>query len=395
MTHVFSPSGAKDDSRCRRTTYWRRVHGQRGIEPVGLDLDLLFGKVMHAASAGLVQGHDPIGIVATAVDEISQAIEAGRWPQLTQEEIDHMHLELANLAAGIVWAFNRRIVPRMLEEYEILSVEQERVKWFRPGFGLRATTDVLLRAKDGSLPGIGYREYKTTSSTSGSWFKQWMRNPQAWAGAVVTPEEIFGEPVQWFEVLGLYKGQVRDGVRSSPFCYGYRLACPEEPHPSEMKPTEFWRDGILYDTESRRQKGWEKFPAHAFPGGVRGWVDAMSEETLDTQFPITPPVLIDEELLQTWLRQQLLREEEIAQAKSLLFEGVAGQPIAPEHEQLVLDTVFKQSFDQCDPAIGKACPFGECCHNPVVGADPVGSGKYLWRELRPVQGQAAQTEEAA
>lgn len=377
--HLFSPSGCADDARCRRITFWRRVFGGVGIEPAGFDLDLIVGGLAHGACKGMIGGENADALAAEAVGIVTEAFEAEEHPALTGEERECLRHEHANLVRGLVHALEVRVLPRVAAEYEIVAAEEERSRRVAPGIALRSTPDLILRAKDWALPGLGYLELKSTSFIGPGWFAQWQTNPQTWAGKVVLAEK-HGEPLTWFQVQGLYKGSVREGVRSSVFCYGWRNVTPSER--LEPNPSRFFMGEVLYSFVGERGRGWEKFPAHKFPGGVKAWVANMPGEVIDAQLPCTPPILIDDGLVEAWLRQEVLRQEEIAEGARLLN----GTENLPEDVALtILDTTFKQSFNQCDPAVGRACAFKAVCHNPAVAADPVGSGKYVWRKLRSVE----------
>jgi hypothetical protein len=367
--HLFSKTGCAQDDFCPFSRYLYSIYGGKGIEPTEPNLDYELGILAHGAGAGLVNGDAPLKWAKEARATMLDVFSRKDLTKLLPEEQETLLIDLQNLAEGFVWAINRRVLPRLREEYLVVSVEREFIRKINERIGARSTPDLLLRPLDPSIPGLTYFEVKSTGSTSPNWFAQFQRNPQSWLGALCAKEEL-GEDVTAFLVQGLYKGAVRDGRRSSPFCYGWK----KHDVVDEPNPAWFVREGVTFSYVYCARKGWERFPVHEFPEGIQGWVERMPFEVLDEQLPTTLPITIDEELMEVWLAERVIREEQIAEARKALEDGIAW-----DLERKLMATVFPHHFGNCDPPIGHGCQYKDFCHNPVIAADPIASGKFRLR----------------
>jgi hypothetical protein len=105
--------------------------------------------------------------------------------------------------------------------------------------------------------------------------------------------------------------------------------------------------------------------------GVVEWVRAQGEGVGLEQFPFSAPIVPDRDLLARLVERVLTREKEVKE-----FLNVhAGEPYnSPRH-----DMAFEPRYTACNPTVGAACPYLAACHNPNVGADPIGSGLYVKR----------------
>jgi hypothetical protein len=160
------------------------------------------------------------------------------------------------------------------------------------------------------------------------------------------------------QIVGLYKGYQSYGKQSSPFCYAYKR--------SGNPP--FTKDQIEYEYKSgfKRTATWE------MAGGVKSWIEGMPENVLANQFPLTPPIFINESLVESFFKQRAIREHEIARA---MREADAEWDKEPDYN--LLNEVFPQKFDQCSPGWGKGCEFKKLCHGNCT--NPLEQG-FSWRE---------------
>jgi hypothetical protein len=219
------------------------------------------------------------------------------------------------------------------------------------------TPDLILTPKDPAFAaaGKGYLEWKTTSLSGQSWFKQWQTAVQFMAAAAALKQQT-GEEIAFYVVQGLQKGRYADGWLHSPFVWAWR---------NQLGEVTEW------SWEVQRKKGWERVPVWEYErGGSREWVQDMPLEELEQQFPCTPPLMVDEEMLATFIRQCEKREAEIASFRC------SGDELQAD----IFEGTFPQHFTACCPPIGYGCSYVECCHQPVVGRDPLASGKFKVRE---------------
>lgn len=351
--HYYTRSHRVRDEVCPRSRYWWSVYGGRGIERDGEAFELSFGTLVHTALAGLM---DPAG--GQSLDElVSNGVEslgillAGR-DELTQREYQ-------TLFEAFVRGFARVVRPRLLEQYEVVSIEREFTRDQGEGIRVGVKPDLILRRKfDGTL---WYVEYKTTGNVKKEWLESWNTSVQLMAGAMLAGETL-GEPVEGCIIQGLYKGYKYQGELRTPLVYRWR----KPGLPGET-------DEIVAERPTR-WAGWHREGLWEGEGGVAAWIEQMPEEVLLGQFPQTPPIFLNKELVETWLRQSAIREGEI-DAVQRGFD--AGQEMAPE----TLDRTFPQYFSQCKSTWGRGCDFFDCCWFPHIGADPIGSGLYRERQF--------------
>jgi hypothetical protein len=131
----------------------------------------------------------------------------------------------------------------------------------------------------------------------------------------------------------------------------------------------FTKDQFAYDYKA----GWKKYPTWTMEGGTKDWVNKMPEEVLADQFPRTPPIFVNDDLIEAFFRQQETRQIEIQMAHEICKRD----DVTLDAATYMLDKVFPQRFDQCQPAYGYDCSYRNLCHGPDV--DPLDIG-YIYRD---------------
>jgi hypothetical protein len=193
-----------------------------------------------------------------------------------------------------------------------------------------------------------YIEYKSTSSKKEEWINSWNTAIQLHS-TVRAVEATLGISVVGVQIVGLYKGYRSYDKQNSPFCYAYRRP-PSPPFTVEDLSVEY-------------KSGYKRYPTHLLTGGVKAWVDCLPEALLTEQFPMSPPIYIKEELVDTFFRQRALREGEISHALQMITVDEDGKIVGLARD--FIDAFFPQRFDQCQPAYGKGCPYRRICHGGV------------------------------
>jgi hypothetical protein len=212
--------------------------------------------------------------------------------------------------------------------------------------------DLVVRGKDGA---VYYIEYKSTSSKREDWINSWETAVQLHS-TVKAIEATKGHPVDGVIVQGLYKGYASYGKQNSPFCYAYKR---------NGNPP-FSKDETIYEYKA----GFKRYPTWELDGGVRGWINGMPDVTLAEQFPQTPPIFVKEDLVNAFFEQRKWREAEIKM-------GIQMISFLPEDTKTeVLNVVFPQRFDQCQPGWGKPCGYRKLCHGS--SDNPLEQG-YVYR----------------
>lgn len=327
------------DWKCPRARYWGYEYLGRGIVKKGTSLPLFMGILIHdamAAIATLTQLGKPVPI-----DEIADAARLDMVKNLTDSldvvipEAMEFACEQAALTEGIIRGVYKHVWPRLMEMYpKIVYVETEMEYLLSDGYVFMTKPDLIVEDREGELV---YLEYKSTSSKQEKWIQSWDTAVQLHSSIKAT-EATTGRKPSYVQIVGMYKGYESYGKQSSPFCYAYK----------KFGNPPFTQDQVQYEYKA----GFRRFATWELPGGTKGWVDSMPENVLANQFPMTAPILVNDDLVDAFFRQRLAREREIAN-------------LPPDHNLYDLDSVFPQKFDQCVPSFGWSCEYKKLCHGRV------------------------------
>jgi hypothetical protein len=354
--NLYSKSGVQTDWRCPRSFYWNYLHLDSGIVPLNTSLELGLGSVVHDALAAIARGLD--------IDRIAEQARADMLTLLldgVDGDFDAMTFaqEQATLAEGLIRGFHRHVWPQLMAQYpKIVYIEKEMV-YPHDGLHFLAKPDIVLSdSDDGDLV---YVEYKTTSSKKESWINSWQTAVQlhSTCRAIQSydhsrgnpPTEVGGRAIAGVIVQGLYKGYESYGKQSSPFCYAYkRTGNPP-----------FTTDETSYEYRA----GFKRYPTWELPGGVKAWVEGMPENVLSDQFPQTPLIMINDDLIDRFFKQQAYRHHEMRLAKEIIDAN-------PDALMDILDVSFPQKFEACTPSFGRPCAYKRLCFGPEIEGIPPG-----------------------
>lgn len=389
MSITFSNSTTKLWSFCKRAYYNNVLRDGKGYEGKYLDEDLLYGKVAHEVFPVLWSSTPGSVEIDHAITQASETLvttfladelwEAMLSPEMRQAKAE----EWGRLLEGQMYGLLRHMLPYLQSCYNLVSAEGDAARrleeWEEIGAGadpveLIAKPDTLLYGKDVSpvmedagvvpYPGLGYLEWKTVATPTPAWYRGWMRNPQAWTGAMCVKAAL-DLPIQWFMVCGLVKGtetEHADGVRrrGSPWCYAFRLP-PNAP--SAIAHDVMTTDGAKWKVAYTSGKGWVRVSTSTFPGGVKAWVAQVPMEIVQAQFVLTVPDDIDWELAEEWLDNQ---------------GPLVGATQRVKHCPEEWKTIFPRSLEKCETGqYGKPCGFRKLCFDPEVAAEPL-----MWYRVR-------------
>ena len=349
------------DWTCERSRYLGYELEGRGITKSTLSLELFLGIAVHDALATIASLHQES---LFSIDELARTAFYQVYDRLIEgkEEIPEAKefaSEQGTLVEGLVRGFYKHVWPRLMEQYPRIVATETEMLWplleSEEGLNLHFMTkpDLVMEDKNGELV---YVEYKTTSSKKDKWINSWDTAVQLHSSIRAT-ERTLGKHVSQVQIVGLYKGYESYGKQGSPFCYAYKK--------SGNPP--FTQDQIVYEYKP----GFKRYATWELPGGVKDWVEGMPEDIIASQFPMTAPIFVNEDLINAFFRQRKVREETIAVAVSYLKDERTS-----EQERLeILDEVFPQKFDKCSPSFGWECQFKNICHGSVPY--PLSSGYKL------------------
>jgi len=339
---LYSRSHAVADWTCPRRRYLNYELGGTGIVSKELSLELFLGTVLHDGLAAIATQFKEKGKVD--IDEIASQSAMDVRAVLGEVANPEWAKEQAALVEGLLRGFNRHTFPILMQLYPtIIAIEQE-VSYEHDGLVFMAKPDLVVANHQDE---VTYLEYKSTSSKKDQWIQSWNTAVQLHSTSKAI-ESTLGVEVSNVQVVGLYKGYIdRYGKQYTPICYGYKR--------NGVPP--FNKDEIAYDYKP----GFKRTPTWELEGGVKKWIEGMPSEVLSDQFPFTPPIPINEDLVQTFFRQRGIREFEIYEALKVTEDEELPESMRAQF----MDAFFPQRWDQCSPAWGHACPYKKICHGRI------------------------------
>lgn len=336
IIRLYDRSRVTTDWQCPRRRYWQYEYAGKGVVTGTTALELHMGTVLHDGLAAIAGGASVDDIAPLAYQQLYTALA-------TEDDYDTINFanEQATLVEGLLRGFARHVWPALCERYPtIIAIEQE-MTYEHDGLVFMSKPDLILA--DSSEEWV-YIEYKSTSTKKTEWINSWNTAVQLHS-TVKAVEATLGKAPSSVIVQGFYKGFESYGKQNSPFCYAY----------SRKGQPPFSKDEVRYDYAA----GFRRTPTWEMEGGVKAWVEKMPDTLLADQFPQTPPIFLDEKLIEKFFEQRALREKEIAAAT-----------------EASLDASFPQKFDACSPGWGRGCPYKQLCFSHV--SHPLEAG-FTWR----------------
>jgi hypothetical protein len=359
---------------CPRKAYLTYYYGGKGIVPKRLDLYQATGSLTHAMLEDVMKSTKTLSeipnsqvmavICDKAVAVYRESVEAAGLTEVSGELELEMQRQAA-LAEGLVRGWVMVRLPRILEEYNIISVEEEHDVPLGDGLMLMSRADTVLERKsDGEL--VAGPEFKTTGWISEDYIESWRYAAQTLSHGLDV-ETKYGRAPVGVMMEFLYKGMKKKGEDGSytyysPLVRAYRM-------------TDAVTGEVVYGFDSAlgRKKGWEAFDA--FTMGSGEWIKQIPEEVLESLF-YTSMVYRSPKELEEWKMQVKLRQARIQKAVVTLQEEKPTEEAATE----IMADVFPARLDQfCySNAYKKKCPYLAICYGQCDS--PVESGMFQERE---------------
>lgn len=354
----YDRSRVVTDWACERRRFWNYEFGGKGIVPETTALELYLGITIHDGLAAIAHGVDIDLIAQAAHEQVREALLSNPAYGQDDAEVGTYATEQATLIEGLLRGFYRGVWPRLREAYPTIIAIEKEVIYTHNGWTFMGKPDLVLGGADGTGT---YIEFKSTSTKREDWINSWETAVQVHSTSKAI-EATLGVEVQNVVVQGLFKGYRSYGRQQSPLCYAYvRRGNPP-----------FTKDEVSYTYRS----GFKASPVWEREGGVKKWVEEMPLDLLLEQFPATPPIFINQDLVEEFFRQREGREGEIQMA-GVFLKGAED----PELSRNVLDIAFPKRFDQCVPGWGHPCIYRRLCFGPP-GAEvaPGLPSGFTWRE---------------
>jgi hypothetical protein len=332
---------AETDDKCGMRRWWYKHEGGLGIIPAAESIHLTVGKQTHEDLAFAAEMED---ISVNAIGDYIQGHIPSDFGDLNLAVQEAIYRRLGWFAAYTLY-----VEPKVRADYETVSVEAEHILDRTP-LWVGYTPDRYLRHRQGRY--LVYKEYKSTKWANAGWLQSWPFAIQLHIGLAGMQEEL-DEKVAFAQVMGLLKGEVRDGKLSHPYVWGWRNSVTGE-----------W----THDYNKARAAVWDRRPIWEFPGGVIEWVVKCGSETASAQFPHSAPVFYNERLLNDWVLRRTQREMLVAEVE---------EECRTDWDKRVI--YFEPRTSQCRPVIGEPCPMALACHNAAVRENPLACSDYIKR----------------
>lgn len=357
IIRLYDRSRVVQDWKCEFSRYLAYEYEGKGLTSSNLSLELFLGTTLHDGLAAIATRWRDHGVVD--IDEVATTAAQSVYVTLQEAmrgedegETENYSREQSSLVEGLLRGFYAHVWPSLITTYPIIKAVEQEMLYTHDGLGFMSKPDLVLGDPEGQN---FYIEYKSTSSKREDWINSWTTAVQLHS-TIRAIEAHLGEKVTGVVVQGLYKGFQNYGKQSSVFCYGYfRHGNPPFSYPE-----------TIYEYRS----GFKRVPTWEMSGGVRDWVGNMPPNVLTDQFPQTPPIFINDQLIDNFFAQRAVREHEIKLALQMMAT-------TPEARQEILNTSFPQKFSECNPGWGKPCGFRHICHGGVE--NPLTQG-FQWRE---------------
>lgn len=357
---------------CPRKAYLEYYYGGTGIVPKKLDLFQATGTLTHnilrmvmeyAKQSGQVPGVDSLNMFCNLeIQEYRKSVEESGLTEVSGDLELEMQRQCA-LAEGLARAWTMQRLPKILEDYEIVAVEEEHEIPFGPGQMLLSRLDGVLRRKmDGEL--LAGPEFKTTGWISEQYIESWRYSTQTLSHCLDIQSTYNVNPAG-VQMEFLYKGvkkKQEDGSTTyySPLVRAYRMR------------DEFGSETYGFDSNLGRKRDWSAFDTYTM--GMDKWMEQIPVEILESMLFNT--VIYRSPIEQVeWQRQVALRQGRIQAGIIMLNEDNPTEEAATE----IMASIFPARLDQfCySNQYKKQCPYLGICYHQID--DPIGSGQFVAR----------------
>ena len=397
---VTSRSAVITHQRCPRRRFLGYHYEGLGIVKQKLQAPLATGGYTHVGLASLLKGSSVEEACGLAVSKYTEELATRGLDLDVNEDQAMVAAEQVALTEAFIHLAHRRVIPQLLEEYELLDVERE--EWFvlyedqRMCLILEARCDGLLREKAATLVQPAFTSkgqqmvetpiagdlYVLSWKTLAFWDRRTRleaKTDMQGLSEAYAVELRVGEPVLGAKMIHFLKGKRKEWpedsgryIQGSPFVHAWMNATGPTP---QFAWTYFWSSPDDVNewgrpVNHRLGKGWKHcFIPDVMP--IAEWVQMLDEgevqkeieqDALAKQFisPMPEPRSPDQK--QRWLRQIETQEMAIASYLEQL-EQVTGETL-----EAMLDSFFPQYSHSCN--YPTECTFWHLCHTSEEVANP-------------------------
>jgi hypothetical protein len=348
IIYLTNRSAVETDDRCGMAYWWNQEEGNTGIVPKEEAAALAVGREIHEDIEVISKMDDlsPYHLESLIENILSTVPEEVKG---NQRKLERLYRRLGWIAAWVLY-----MEPGLREKYEDISVEGELIL-DRDPLWVAVTPDRVMRHKKDNY--LIYLEYKSTITASNKWLASWKYAIQLHLGIKAIEEEFVrrgvGEKITHAQIVGFLKGDDSKGFLHHPYVWGYKNT-----------ETGKW----THEYSKARGASWTAAPVWEYPDGIVKWVQSLGEEIGRQQFPFSPPVMLDERMLNSWVSRRLSREIEIEAVREECREDWDSRVV-----------YFEPRTRNCRPAFGDPCPYLGPCWNASIQRNPLATGDFIRR----------------
>lgn len=339
-------SAAETDDTCGMKLWWERHALEGGIVPATTAEALAVGIAIHEDMEMLAEMED-------IRPEILQAVIDNLLTNLSDsDKLDQKRMEILYRRLGWFAAWGLFQEPAIREEWTNVGIEKELIL-DRDPLWVQVKPDRLL--KNIRQPSFHkYMEYKSSISASKKWLESWRYQIQLHTSLKAVMEES-GEDIRYAQVVGFMKGNYSptDNRLTHPYVWAYY-----------NEHTKEW----THDYQKARSNSWTPMPVWEYPGGVVEWVQRCNVDVAAGIFPSSPPIFLDNRMLDNWIERRAARERQISQVKETC-----------KSDERLRNIFFEARTSKCRPAFGDPCPYLSLCWNAGRQRDPLATGDFVKR----------------
>ena len=429
LVHYAHRSGYERFQRCPRSYFWQYSYQGIGVERARVDVPLARGIYVHRGLEAILRGDRIDDAIKFALAKFDEEIGSRGLDVASLEDGSYVYKEQRALIEAMLYAWWKKRLPVLLEQYDILEVEREE-EWDLGVFETAAgpcrlvwlgKADALLKEKDSG--DLFIQSFKTTSDWDSRkdsaavhdvqglselcavehrlemWWKM-LHDPKTHLQVQaempkdyrpISPElsKLLETAEQPPKIMGIrmehllagnriaYKKNDGQKTQYSPLIRAYRKS-GITPEMDEWAYKYTWSDEF---GEHRLGKGWQPLNMWEQEGGVRAWIDRLAEhqiqaelgDALDQQYVSPVPYYRQQEDVINWQQQMIAEELRKFEAKQRLAISTT-----PEEELFVLNSMFPQYLHSC--TYPTQCSYVPLCHEPGYAESVLTCGLYRFRE---------------
>lgn len=349
-------------------------------------------------------------ILSIQLAQYKREIDTATFAGVSAQDLDGVIQEQFTLVKGLVWAWVRVVLPTLVKEYEVVSVETEEVidlgcdcgkgapedpheelclgvtQMSKPDFVLRHRVDKTLSNHD----------FKTTSLLTDQWIQEFKDSVQMAVGTLGV-EARLKEPVETYFIHPLIKGQRKNDYdpdtkeysgpkrQNSFLCYlYYRPGNPPlygDDYQPKWKFTDEGGKGHTLGRNYQKTPVWEARFADKpkEQDNAEFWVSILPEYVLQEAFALIGPYQRNVNLIEQY--------QDAMPAEEQRWVNVLWDLYGMEDMFGWTSPLFQRKLNKLVPrsyncfSYGSRCSFYDICieRKDTTWKDPLASGKYLPR----------------